>query len=252
MARRVGRRKEPDRDKYRLKERSMTEEGVFNDRTMLNMRKFFSRGIVSELDFIISTGKEADVYVAEGGTEIKERYVALKIFRVENTGFVKRLDYIVGDPRFGKSRHDMYTITNIWCRKEYANLKLAYNIGIKVPKPYTFAGNILAFEFIGDENGSPAKRLKETKLENPEKVLSKILAYVKELHAIKLVHADLSEYNILMKGDEPYIIDMGQAVMLGHPKFKEYLKRDVINILYYFRKEYGIEKEPEDFLKELQ
>ena len=61
--------------------------------------------------------------------------------------------------------------------------------------------------------------------------------------AKELVHADLSEYNVLMKGDKPYLIDFGQAVVLRHPNATMFLRRDISNILQYFSKHYGIVKD---------
>ncbi len=251
MARRLGKRKQKSREEYVLKEQKKIGDVVTDERTLQNLRKLFSRGIISEVSFLISTGKEADVYVAKAGEALKDPFVALKIFRIETSSFAKRIDYITGDPRFGKIKTDIYNVALTWCKKEYGNLKIASNAGVAVPKPYGFVGNMLSMEFIGDEYGSPAKRLKDVTLEDPEKVLSKIIKYVKKLKDVNLVHADLSEYNILMKGDEPYLIDMGQAVLLGHPKYREFLERDMINLLYHFRKRYGIDMDHEKVIAEI-
>ena len=50
-----------------------------------------------------------------------------------------------------------------------------------------------------------------------------------------LVHADLSEYNILYYKRKPVIIDVGQAVLTDHLNSKDFLERDVKNINRYFR-----------------
>ncbi len=251
MARRLGKRKQKSREEYVLKEYKKIGDAVTDERTIQNLRKFFSRGMVSEVSFLISTGKEADVYVAQSGDAITERFIALKVFRIETSSFSKRMDYITGDPRFGKVKNDLYNMAITWCKKEYGNLKIAHEADVSVPRPYGFVGNMLGMEFIGDEYGSPAKRLKDSDVDDPELVLSSILDNVKRLNAVELVHADLSEYNVLMKGQEPTLIDMGQAVMLGHPKYWEFMRRDIINILYYFRKRYGIEKDHEKVLEEI-
>ncbi len=54
----------------------------------------------------------------------------------------------------------------------------------------------------------------------------------------KLIHADLSEYNILvnMNDMEPVIIDMGQSVTADHFHAEAYLRRDVTNIVQFFKK----------------
>ncbi|MCK4844964.1 MAG: hypothetical protein KAS95_04770, partial [Candidatus Heimdallarchaeota archaeon] len=49
-----------------------------------------------------------------------------------------------------------------------------------------------------------------------------------------LVHADLSEYNILYYNKKPIIIDVSQAVLLDHPQAAFFLYRDVSNINRYF------------------
>jgi len=65
------------------------------------------------------------------------------------------------------------------------------------------------------------------------------------------VHSDLSEYNILMKGDVPYLIDFGQAVVTAHPKALEFLRRDIENIYSYFSKKYSISTDPEKIFTDI-
>ena len=50
------------------------------------------------------------------------------------------------------------------------------------------------------------------------------------------MHADLSEFNILNFEQEPVFIDFSQATTLEHPQAKEYLQRDINNIVKFFRK----------------
>ncbi|MGB9732805.1 MAG: serine protein kinase RIO [Candidatus Micrarchaeales archaeon] len=244
MARRVSKRKRPSREEYVLKEQLKIEEGVFDNRTMLSLGKLFTHNVISRMHFLIARGKESDVYLAAPGSAIKDELVVVKIFRIETSSFDRRLDYIIGDPRFEKIKRGMYHIVNAWCKKEFGNLKLAEMAKVNAPKPYASFGNVLAMEFIG-ENGVPAKNLKETSLENPKKVFEEIIKNIKKLYNVDLVHADLSEYNILMKNEKPYIIDFGQAVVASHPKAMEFLKRDISNISMYFSKKYGIDADPE-------
>ena len=236
---RRSKKKRSSREDYMLREQLKIEEGVFDERTMIRMGKLFAKGIIARLGFVISTGKEADVYYAEGGKTVREKPVAVKIFRVETSNFERRMNYMVGDPRFGKVKGNVYAIVNEWCKKEFGNLKIAQVAKVHAPKPYAFNGNVLAIEFI-DDKGEPARPLRQETLEDPEKVLKVILADIKKLYANDLVHGDVSEYNILMSNGTPYIIDFGQAVVLRHPKSEEFLERDVSNILGYFSKQYGI------------
>ena len=245
MARRVSKRKRPEREDYMLKEALKIEEGVFDIRTMMALKKFFTKGIIGKLDFLIGNGKESSVYLADSGENIKKEFVAVKIFKIETSSFQKRSDYMIGDPRFKWIKGGLYDIINEWCKKEYSNLKIAEKANVYAPKPYMFNKNVLAMEFI-ENNGSIAPLLKKTKLDNPEKALRTILSDIGKLYANGLVHADISEYNILIGNKEkPYIIDFGQAVLVSHPKADAFLDRDVTNILRYFREKYAISLEEE-------
>jgi len=51
----------------------------------------------------------------------------------------------------------------------------------------------------------------------------------------RLVHADLSPYNILYHKNLPYFIDLAQAVTVDHPQALQFLKRDCFNITKFFR-----------------
>ncbi len=68
-----------------------------------------------------------------------------------------------------------------------------------------------------------------------EKDLDSILEDIKKMYKAGLVHADLSEYNILM-GDVPYLIDFGQGVVKEHPHSMKFLERDVAIVLRYFER----------------
>ena len=52
----------------------------------------------------------------------------------------------------------------------------------------------------------------------------------------KLVHGDLSEYNILWHKERPVIIDVSQSVEHAHPYAKIFLRKDISNITDYFGK----------------
>ncbi|MGA3020918.1 MAG: serine protein kinase RIO [Candidatus Micrarchaeales archaeon] len=237
-------KKQPSKEKHLLKEQLKIEEGIFDTRTMFRLGKLFASGVVTSMRFIMARGKEADVYLADAGSKIGKEFVVLKIFRMENSRFQDRMRYINGDPRFGRIKANIYAIVNEWCKKEYGNLLVAEAAGVHAPMPYAFNGNVLALEFIGKE-GYPSRRLEQEKVNEPEKVLKTILEDVKKLYENELVHADLSEYNILMLGELPYMIDFGQAVHIKHPEAHEFLRRDIRNILHHFSKKYGVEKNEE-------
>jgi RIO kinase 1 len=62
-----------------------------------------------------------------------------------------------------------------------------------------------------------------------------LLKYVKLLYQkAKLVHGDLSEYNIMHLHDEPIIFDLSQTVSIEHPRAQEFLNRDLKNLNRFF------------------
>jgi len=247
MARRLGKRKAPSREKHVIRERDKVDSGIFDERTMITLSKFYNKGIIAKLESPIARGKEADIYMASPGASELVRgmeYVIIKFFRVETTSFRKMADYMIGDPRFTRkiSRKKKLGVIEVWCRKEYGNLEMARSAGALAPKPLMHHGSILAMEFIGD-GGIPAPRLRDVELRDPEATLKLIMESVRRMYKKRLVHADLSEFNILIKEEgkaqKPYLIDFGQAVVLDHPNAREFLIRDVRNITDYFAKRYG-------------
>jgi RIO kinase 1 len=61
-----------------------------------------------------------------------------------------------------------------------------------------------------------------------------MLTVRKIYHTCKLVHADLSEYNILYHADELWIIDVSQSVEQDHPSAFEFLRMDLKNVKAFF------------------
>ncbi|MBQ3620915.1 MAG: hypothetical protein II940_04505 [Methanosarcinaceae archaeon] len=225
------------------------EENVFDVPTLKLLYTLSNKGYIEEMGGSISTGKEANLFYAKGRDG---RENAVKIYRISSSTFQAMDPYIFKDPRFMNIRHSRKDIIFAWTRKEYQNLLRVRRADIPAPEPLLAERNILLMEFIG-ENGRPYPRLKEARLTDEEagKVFDTVCEYMRRMFIrARLVHADLSEYNILIDPHTtaPIIIDVGQAVTLEHPHFREFLVRDIGNILRFFRK-YGIRSTTEDVLK---
>ncbi len=212
-------------------EREIVEE-VFDKTTLLTLYQLMNAGYIDELNGVVSAGKEARVY---SGVDKDGNPIAVKIFLILTSEFRRgRLKYIIGDPRFEGIYSSPMKLVYAWASKEYKNLVEAYNAGVYVPKPIAYKKNIIVMEFIG-ENFTPAPLLKDyPKLS--KFILYQILRQIRILYnKAKLVHADLSEYNIFYFKRKPILFDFGQAVIRDHPMSEEFLIRDVSNILYFFR-----------------
>ncbi len=94
--------------------------------------------------------------------------------------------------------------------------------------------NVLILGFIG-KNGIPAPVLREVRLQAAADWYKKIIELIKQLYdKARLVHGDLSEYNIMIPDGYPVFIDFGQAVTTEHPEARGFLERDIVNINHYF------------------
>jgi serine/threonine-protein kinase RIO1 len=60
---------------------------------------------------------------------------------------------------------------------------------------------------------------------------------MKKIYQLGFVHADFSEYNILVTDDGLKLLDCAQAVLLAHPRAEDFLVRDVENLVKYFSKQ---------------
>lgn len=243
------------RDKSRARkkdsDRLKVEENVFDVPTLKILYTLSNKGIIKAMGGAISTGKEANVFYAEG----EERELAIKIYRIVSSTFKAMDTYIMKDPRFTNIRNNRRDIIFAWTRKELQNLKRAKDAGVRVPEPIIAEKNVLIMEFMGEEK-APYPLLKNTPLKNDEAklVYDKVVEYMRLLYKeANLVHADLSEYNILIDPADttPIFIDMGQSVTLEHPNAREFLYRDVQNILRFFGR-YGIMDKPEELLSKIQ
>ena len=249
--RRIDRAKDKSRAREKDSNRLKVEENVFDVPTLKILYTLSNKGIIKAMGGSISTGKEANVFHAEG----QDKELAVKIYRIASSTFKTMDAYIMKDPRFTNIRNNKRDIIFAWTRKEFQNLKRAKSAGIRVPEPVLAEKNILIMEFMGEKE-VPYPLLKSTHLEDEEAklVFDIIVEYMCLLNKkANLVHADLSEYNILIDPNDltPIFIDMGQSVTLEHPNAREFLYRDVQNILRFFSR-YGIKDKPEELLKKIQ
>ncbi len=228
------------------REKFKVYEGVFDNMTLETLSLIKQRKYFDELKNPIKTGKEGDVYLAKKGDEFR----AIKIYRVTSANFKKISQYINRDFRFRNVKGNLRKAILAWVQKEYRNLSICHKVGMNVPYPYRQYNNVIVMDYID------GPMLKDISIENPSKFFDYLLEqiYIMKNEA-KLVHGDLSEFNILVKDQIPYIIDLGQAMTIKNEEdFRDYYdlyERDIKNIVVYFNKIYKLdisEKEVFEFL----
>ncbi len=228
-----------------MKEKFKTYKGVFDLFTEETLHRLIGKQLFDGLESPIFIGKESNVFTSLKNSEKR----IVKIYRLETCNFNRMYDYLKYDFRFQNLKKQKRKVILTWVQREYRNLLVARDAGVKVPTPLAVLNNVLVLEFIGDRN--PAPQLKDAGPKNPKKFFKQVIEEIKRLYKAKLVHADLSQFNILNHNEMPVLIDFSQATILDNPRAKEYLERDIRNICHFFVK-VGIKANPDKVLKEVK
>ncbi|KAK5808136.1 RIO1 family-domain-containing protein [Linnemannia elongata] len=227
-----------DRTKNTDKSDRATSDQVLDPRTRIILFKMLNRNIIYEVNGCISTGKEANVYHAR--TETGE-HRAIKIYKTSILVFKDRDRYVSGEYRFrhGYNKSNPRKMVKIWAEKEMRNLKRIHQAGIPSPEPLVLRMHVLVMGFLGDKNGWAYPRLKDAQIDADRypALYFQLVKYMRIMYqTCHLVHADLSEYNILYHSKTLYIIDVSQSVEHDHPHAFNFLRMDITNVSDYFRK----------------
>jgi RIO kinase 1 len=234
--RRLSRRERESRLLIKRSEDYQVFDNVFDVPTLMIINDMRDDGIIEHVRGSLAAGKESKVYTAvapDGSLRI------LKIYLTVSAEFKKRMQYIVGDPRFSDIKRGSRSLIATWARKEFKNMQAARAAGVRVPSPIAVKKNVLVMEFIGDSEGNPAPQLVESQV-TPDDYRQVIEQMTTLYQKARLVHADLSEYNIFKTDQGIMLFDFGSAVDIQHPNSKQFLVRDVVNVNRFFEKR-GIE-----------
>jgi RIO kinase 1 len=227
-----------------------TSEQVLDPRTRMILLQLINRNVVSEIHGVISTGKEANVYHAitvTDGDDSQQLHRAIKVYKTSILVFKDRDKYVTGEYRFrqGYNKSNNKAMVKVWAEKEMRNLKRIYNAAIPCPEPLYLRQHVLVMSFLGDKKGWSAPRLRDVKFEGLsaeeeeqkwKDLYIQLLGYMRIMYqTCHLVHADLSEYNILYHENKLFMIDVSQSVEHDHPRSLEFLRMDVKNVSDFFR-----------------
>ena len=209
------------------------------------LQVLIEEGLIDGVMRQLMSGKEATVFVVRCGEDIR----CAKVYKeATQRSFRQAVDYtenrkvknsrqaraMAKGTRFGRESQEA-----AWQSAEVDALYRLAAAGVRVPKPYNFFEGVLLMELVCDANGDAAPRLNDVVL-TPDEARSHhraLLGQVVRMLCAGIVHGDLSEFNILMAGDGPVIIDLPQAVdAAGNNHAKRMLLRDVSNLGTYFSK----------------
>ncbi|EFP09418.1 CRE-RIOK-3 protein [Caenorhabditis remanei] len=235
--------------RHKDKEEKATMETSVDSDTRLLLLKWINQGVFDSVNGIIATGKESAVLHAQNSVTS----FAIKVYKTTLSEFKNRSEYVKDDFRFKNPR----AVLKIWAEREHMNLSRMAKKHLPCPQPIEVRKNILVMSFIGD-SGLAAPRLKNVdwdffideevkEVYDQVQAASELIIVNKKLINFQimirmykecdLVHADLSEFNLLLApGNKVHVIDVSQAMDLSHPRCLQFLTRDIHNILSFFNK----------------
>lgn len=222
-----------------------TFDYVFDQSTLAAIRRLAAKKHFEQLEYVISTGKEAHVF---RGVDHAGSFRAVKIYKTAASTFQHMAPYMEGEKRFSNGKQDKRDLVFEWVKKEFKNLNALQKAGVVSPVPHAYLENVLVMSFIAGEDGEPAPSLQDVnpKILDGEEVYQQLVEMLNGFwYQAKLIHADFSPYNLLWTGSKVVAIDVGQAVSLTHVKAKTFLDRDLVNTAK-FAKKLGIDKTPEE------
>lgn len=207
------------------------------------LRPLVEDGLVNEVISQLMSGKEADVYVVRCGTDIrcakvykeahKRSFKQAALYqegrKVRNS---RRARAMEKGSKFGRGEQE-----ETWQTAEVDALYRLAGAGVRVPVPYGCTDGVLLMELVTDAEGNVAPRLNDVTMdaETALRDHASVMRSVTRMLCAGLVHGDLSEFNVLVDGEGPVIIDLPQAVdAAGNNNARKMLARDVNNITNYY------------------
>lgn len=196
-------------------------------------------GMVDTVVRKLKSGKEASVYIVSCGGQLR----CAKVYKeAEQRGFRQLARYQEGrrtrnsrDARAlgRRGSHGRRIQEAEWKNAEVEALYRLANAGVRVPAPYLVHEGVLLMELVIDAAGDPAPRLNDVAF-SAEQALEWhrfMMGQIVRMLCAGLIHGDLSEFNVLVDGKGPVIIDLPQAVdAAGNNNSLAMLERDVNNM----------------------
>ncbi|GFE54077.1 atypical RIO RIO1 kinase [Babesia ovis] len=194
--------------------------------------------------------KETNINTADESVHVKDAHeehkkqkysrVAIKVYKTSILVFKDRSRYIEGEFRFRRAyvgTKNPRKMVAQWAEKEFRNLRRIVLSGIYCPAPIALRDHILVMDLIldGDEVAPKLENLGACPLIEWQTIYVQTVCIMRILfQECKLIHGDLSSFNMLYSKGRVNVIDTSQALENDHPNAMPFLKRDCENITRFF------------------
>jgi RIO kinase 1 len=228
--------------------------------TNSDLNQLCKMGFLDELITGIKTGKEASVFLGRNS----EGFVAVKVYTdLRVRSFRRDESYregrYISDSRIEKavehgSQKGLNAREILWVQEEFRQMKHLDQHGVNVPKAIAVNGISLVMEFIGNENGNPAPRISDLKMETDEadEAFRQSVQNLKLIVRSGRVHGDYSTFNLLWHDEKVVVIDFPQVMEIRHNRNAyAFLERDVHSLCTSFRKQ-GVHANEGKVLREVR
>ena len=212
-------------------------------KTPARLQPLVEDGLVDSVVRQLMSGKEAMVFIVRCGEDVR----CAKVYKEANKrSFRQAVDYTENRKTKNsrraramekRTRYGRKAREEAWQSAEVDALYCLAAAGVRVPMPYNFHEGVLLMELVTGADGEPAPRLNDVEFtaEDARTFHHALMLQVVRMLCAGVIHADLSEFNVLVGSEGPVIIDLPQAVdAAGNNHAKSMLERDVLNLTTYF------------------
>ena len=237
-----------------------------------SLRSFYTQGLVDDVLALVKGGKEANVYLCHGAMPAYPELLAVKVYRprqfrnLRNDATYREGRELVnslGITIKNRDNREMRAVKNgtsfgaelkhvSWLMHEYITLQRLHRMGAAVPQPIASSENAILMGYIGDRH-RPAPALTGVQLPHAEAALlfDEVMRNVELMLAHRMIHGDLSAYNILYWAGAVTLIDFPQVTM-SESNHNAYLifERDVRRVCDYFTTQ-GVESDADAITRRL-
>lgn len=229
-----------------------------------SLRTFYEQNLVRDVLYLVKGGKEANVYCCEAGTSAPSgiEFVAAKVYRprqfrnlrndhmyragravlTSEGRAVKNSDQRLMRALGKKTDFGAQVQHTSWLMYEFTTLERLHQAGVAVPAALSASENAVLMGYVGSrEHAAPT--LSEVSLtpRDAHTLLRSLLQSVEAMLREKIIHGDLSAYNILYWNGRATLIDFPQITSPDtNPNAQSLFERDVSRVCEYFIRQ-GVE-----------